>query len=446
MPQIPASLLSSLSGLPGFDEQAFVAVHENESRITSIRLNSFKPAELDFKAAASVPWAENAFYLDERPSFTLDPLFHAGCYYVQEAGSMFIEHALRLTLDLSQPLKVLDLCAAPGGKSTLINSLLNSESLLVANEFVRSRAEVLSQNLSRWGTANTIVTNNDPEKFTALTGVFDAMVVDAPCSGSGLFRKQPDAIGEWSESAVIACSIRQRKILADSVPTLKEGGILVYSTCSYSEEENETVVSWLVKEYGFAYVPLPVDKSWGIVETEVGYRFYPHLTRSEGFFCAVLRKTAAEAAPVTTKKIKDTGGVSASESAIIGAFVDLKDHRIIRKNSQFHLLNSAAAGFLAAFEKQLYFKKAGVTAGEIKGSDMIPNQELAWSLALAPAVSRLELDRDNALSFLRKENLPVPVNTRGLMLFTYKGYGIGWAKVLPNRINNYLPLELRILK
>jgi 16S rRNA C967 or C1407 C5-methylase (RsmB/RsmF family)/NOL1/NOP2/fmu family ribosome biogenesis protein len=444
MPQIPQPLLNSLAHLPGFDEPAFVAAHAEENRITSIRLNPFKKTALDFELNAAVPWAEDAFYLDERPSFTLDPLFHAGCYYVQEAGSMFIEFALKQALDLSKPLKVLDLCAAPGGKSTLVNSLLNEESLLVANEFVKPRAGILAQNLAKWGTCNTVVTNNDAARFSGLNAFFDAIVVDVPCSGSGLFRKQPDAVDEWSEAAVTACSVRQQRILEDCIPALKENGILIYSTCSYSEKENEEIVDWLITQ-GFEYVQLPVNTGWGIVESRAGYRFYPHLTKSEGFFCAVLRKTAHEQVPFMPKK-KTNIDPSKAELITLAPFLALSDNYIIKKNEQFHLLNRAAHDFLIAFERQFYFKKAGAVIGEIKGSDMIPNQELAWSLNTAPGALRVELSKEDALKFLRKENFKAPENAKGLALLTYKHYGLGWAKILPNRINNYLPNELRILK
>ncbi len=444
MPHIPQQLLNDLSQLPHFDATAFTEAHREENKITSVRLNAFKKVDTGFETGRPVPWATNAFYLEERPSFTFDPLFHAGCYYVQEAGSMFIELALKSALDLSAPLNVLDLCAAPGGKSTLINSLINHQSLLVANEFVKSRAAVLAYNLSKWGTHNTIVTNSDPQRFSALGGIFDAMVVDAPCSGSGLFRKQPEAINEWSEDAVNQCSIRQRKILADALPCLKENGVLIYSTCSYSVQENEEIVAWLIAEQDLEFVQLPVHADWGIVDTGAGYRFYPHLTQSEGFFCAVLRKKNVENTANTRKK---AAAVAAkAELTVLQPFITAAANEAVLKiNNQFHLLNAAAQHFITGFEKQLYFKKAGVLMGEIKGSDLVPHHELALATALSAATSRLELDTDNALKFLRKENFALPAGSRGLHLITYRGFGIGWAKLLPNRANNYLPNELRIL-
>ena len=301
------------------------------------------------------------------------------------------------------------------------------------------------ENLSKWGTTNTIVTNNDTEKFNELGAFFDAIVIDAPCSGSGLFRKQADAVDHWSEESVIACSVRQKKILADLIPTLKENGVLVYSTCSYSVEEDEEIVEWLISEYNLEYVPITINKDWGIVETSHGYRFYPHLTKSEGFFCAVLRKTGSEQTAFQSKK-RSSLDITKAELAILAPFLELSDDHIIKKNERFHILNSAALNFLIAFEKQFYFKKAGAVIGEIKGKDMVPDHELALVNSINKTVPILELDREQAIKFLKKENFEHNSPVKGLVLITYKNKGLGWAKVLPNRINNYFPNELRIIK
>lgn len=441
MKDLPKELIANLQGLPGFEEKNFIEAHREENKITSIRLNPFKPVELDFELNQPVKWCTDAFYLDRRPSFTLDPLFQAGCYYVQEAGSMFLEHALKSTLDLSQNLTILDLCASPGGKSTLINSLLTPESLLVANEVVKPRAEILAQNLSKWGTGNTVVTNNDPLKFAGLTDYFDAIVVDAPCSGSGLFRKQPEAVDEWSMDSVNLCSARQKRILTDILTALKENGVLIYSTCSYSVEENENIVHWLEKDFEMDYVPLEINKNWGIVEGPAGYRFYPHLTQSEGFFLAILRKKGKSDSFYNSLKAKEYLP-SKSELAILSGQVNLEGKHIFKNGSQYHLLNKAALSFISLPEN-FYLKKAGVALGEIKGKDLVPNQELAWSINVL--AQNLDLDKSEALKYLRKEAFIADRQISGFSLITYKSMGLGWAKILPNRINNYLPNELRIL-
>lgn len=444
MPRLPEQLLNSLKQDERIDIDAFVEAHDQNSRITSVRLNPFKPSSLQLSLGAQVPWYPLGYYLEQRPSFTLDPLFHAGAYYVQEAGSMFIAQALSQTLDLGSPVSVLDLCGAPGGKSTLVNALLSNDSLLVSNEIIKSRATVLAQNLSRWGTSNTIVTNNDAAKYAELSEVFDAIIVDAPCSGSGLFRKQPEAINEWSESAVLACANRQQVILGDVLPALKPGGVLVYSTCSYSRAENEDIVAWLTQHFAMEYVPLTIAGQWGIVDTGSGYRFYPHLTASEGFFCAVLRKVGGVTPGEPYRKKKRDPGLSTAERSVLTQILPQLDAPVLKRNGLYHLLSPLAAEFFHTFEKQLYFKKAGIAIGEIKGKDLVPHQELAWSAHLNLSVPQLELEHEQALAYLRRQPLTAE-GPAGLCLVTHNGLGLGWAKVLPNRINNYYPQELRIL-
>jgi 16S rRNA C967 or C1407 C5-methylase (RsmB/RsmF family)/NOL1/NOP2/fmu family ribosome biogenesis protein len=444
MPELPIQLLNSLKQNSDFDVSAFIEAHDGKNQITSVRLNPFKPTRTPFSLAARVPWSSSGYYVAERPSFTLDPLFHAGCYYVQEAGSMFLEYLLRTCADFSENLKILDLCAAPGGKSTLINSLMTGESMLVANELIKSRAGILAYNLSKWGTKNTIVTNSEAIKFATLPGFFDIVVVDAPCSGSGLFRKQQEAIHEWSEAHVLACGNRQKKMLAEVCPALKQGGMLVYSTCSYSVEENEEVVEWMISELGFELQKPAVEPSWRIVETKGGYRFYPHLTQSEGFFCAILKKTRIENT-IRERTVK-TLLVPREELKWLSHFVPVTTGSVLKKNEQFHFMNDAVVRFLTNFEKNFYYKKAGTVVGEMKGHNFIPNHELALSIHLSGNVERVEVSLEQGLAFLRKGPMAVPEVTEGLALITYKNFGLGWVKVLKNRVNNYLPNELRILR
>ncbi len=271
--QIPSQLIKSLIGLKGFHQESFEKVHASHEQITSIRWNPHKkkmvekedskfnnqnskttnslnsgirlpaadselpPPHSQLPTTASrlpaltpVPWSTQGYYLSQRPSFTFDPLFHAGCYYVQEASSMFLEEALKQTIDLRTDNRVLDLCAAPGGKSTLIQSILSPHSLLLSNEVIKSRAVILEENITKWGGANVIITNNDPVDFARIGNFFDSIVIDAPCSGSGLFRRDPGAIEEWSEQNVQHCSQRQQRIISDVLPALKKNGILIYST------------------------------------------------------------------------------------------------------------------------------------------------------------------------------------------------------------------------
>src|ERR1044071_327939 len=254
----------------------------------SIRLNPSKNTSLH---GEPVPWCSAGRFLPERPIFTLDPNFHAGAYYVQEASSMFLEQAVRSSVDLSKSLRVLDLCAAPGGKSTHLLQLINNESLLVSNEVIRTRATILSENTQKWGKANVIITNNDPKDFTTLSGYFDLVVVDAPCSGEGLFRKDEEAAEEWSEENVNLCALRQRRILGDVWPSLKENGVLIYCTCTYNEAENEDNLQWLSQQKDVEFIDLPLFPG---VEKTTGYRFMPHKVKGEGFFIAAIRKRSKE--------------------------------------------------------------------------------------------------------------------------------------------------------
>ena len=269
--------MTSLSKINSFDRDAFVQVHESGEQVVSIRVNPLKQhlsTSLDVlqehpsTALRAVPWSSSGYYLSQRPSFTLDPLLHAGAYYVQEASSMFLEQALKQSVDLTQPLLVLDLCAAPGGKSTLLQSVISKESLLVSNEVIQTRVNILKENIIKWGAGNVVVTNNDPSAFSKLHGLFDVIIIDAPCSGSGLFRRDAEAIKEWSIDNVNLCNQRQQRILADAWNCLKEDGVLIYSTCSYSAEEDEVILDWMNERFKVEGLRLKVEDEWNIDEVE----------------------------------------------------------------------------------------------------------------------------------------------------------------------------------
>ncbi len=444
MPSLPLQFLNSLTQIALPDPEGFIQVHESGEQLTSLRFNPFKPCVPEFQKGEPVPWSSTGFYLHERPSFTRDPLFQAGCYYVQEAGSMFLEFALKQCLDLSRNIKVLDLCAAPGGKSCVLNSIISKDSLLVSNELIQNRAQILAYNLSKWGQINAVVTNNAPEQFEQLSGFFDLLVVDAPCSGSGLFRKQEEAMEEWSPAHVSACALRQKNLLNSALISLKEDGLLFYSTCSYSKEENEDIVDWLRQEKGMEVLPLVVQKDWGIVQNEKGLRFYPHLVKSEGFFCSILTKKRSESAQNRHLRSKHT--VSVEEKKVLDNYVNSTAGEMLKKNEKFYLMNQACFAFLQLPLQGLYFKKAGVCIGELKNRDLIPDHELALSVQLSEKVQKAELTRDTALSYLKKDLFVLPGEYKGLLCFTHQNHGLGWGKALPNRINNYLPQHLRVLK
>lgn len=447
---LPPEFVRSLNEKFHLEETDFFRVHEQSEQITSIRLNPFKYTE-NYESAASVPWCPLGRYLEKRPSFISDPLFHAGCYYVQEASSMFLDHVIKHTVDLSEDLRVLDLCAAPGGKSTLVSSLLNEESLLVSNEIIKTRVPVLSDNLTKWGILNSVVTNNDPKDFARLESYFDVMIVDAPCSGSGMFRKDPEAISQWSESSVNLCSQRQQRILADSYDALANGGTLIYSTCSYSIEENEDIADWLCDNFDLKTIQIPIDPNWGIIETAsskhhcYGYRFYPHKVKGEGFFItAFIKNDGAQKFRATRYK---TEKIPPGVSEVIHKWLKpFSNYWIIPVKDGYTIINKVHHIDVQYLQSKLYLKKAGVFAGKIAGKDFLPEHALALSTILCDDVQRVRLSTEQAIAYLRKDELSIITEKTGWTLMCYNDYGLGWAKILPSRINNYYPKELRILK
>ncbi len=457
MNSLPAELIQSLQNIKGFDEEAFKTVHQSGGQITSIRFNPHKVA-YSSKASPSggglegaVPWSSNGYYLPERPSFTLDPLFHAGAYYVQEASSMFLEEAIKQTVDLSKPLKILDLCAAPGGKSTLIQSVISKDSLLVSNEVIKTRVNILSENMTKWGAANVIVTNNDPKDFQRLENYFDLIVIDAPCSGSGLFRKDPAASEEWSEKNVQLCAQRQQRIIADVFSSLKEGGVLIYSACSYSQQEDEDIADWLIEEFNVKSLKFRVDEAWGIVETvsekqkAFGYRFYPDKVKGEGFFITAFinKQQATDNWQVKKKKSEK---ITAKEMETLRTFlINTDDLFFIKQNEEIIALPAQLENDLAIIQSALYIKKAGIKLGTLIRNELIPAHELAVSNIINMSIPQFEVDRETALQYLRKVEIKLDTGHEGWVLLTHQHLPIGWVKVMANRINNYYPAAWRIL-
>ena len=442
--QLPAALLNSLQGLKGFDKESFEEVHSSGQQITSIRLNPFKKADFQ-NQKSEIPWTEHGYYLETRPSFTFDPLFHAGCYYVQEASSMLLEQAFRKTTDLSKQLRVLDLCAAPGGKSTHIQSLISKDSLLVSNEVIRSRAAVLKDNIVKWGSPNVVVTNNDPKDFARLQNYFDVIVVDAPCSGSGLFRRDPAAITEWSENNVQLCSQRQQRILADIWPALKNDGILIYSTCSYSKQEDEDIVDWLTKEFSVIPLTLPVDPGWGITISGGGYRFWPDKVKGEGFFIACFQKKEGD--DYVALKIKGKAEpITNKERTIINNWVKSDGLSFVKHAETVYAWPEILYNDFNLLLGQLRVIYSGVLTGVLMRDKLVPDHALAMSDIFSASVGKIELAYEDAIKYLQRKELRLDTQFRGWHLAAFQGHPLGWINILPNRINNYYPKELRILK
>jgi len=437
MLSLPPIFMQRMSEQLGTDLQCFVDSYEADIPV-SIRVNPGKPFSA-FDDTEPVPWCANGLYLKNRISFTLDPLFHAGCYYVQEASSMFIEMAFNKYAPQNSPLKVLDLCGAPGGKSTHLLSMLPPGSLLVSNEPVSQRNAILRDNLTKWGLDNVVVTQNEPMDFASLKHHFDVILVDAPCSGEGLFRKNHDAVNEWSESATVMCSIRQKKILEDVLPALKPDGLLIYSTCTYNEAENDEVCRNLMQVGQME--PLELEPIHGATQTRYGLQMYPHRLKGEGFFMAAMRKRMSENEQVSFKKTKHKP-IHFKDGA---HWLKAEDDFIFESNNNLlFAIPKMMDDEISLLRSQLYVRKAGVCLGSLSGDALIPSQELAMFVGHSEALEKVELSLENALKYLRGEALPNSIRKNGWCLATYQKNPLGWMKGVGNRFNNLYPKELRI--
>jgi len=385
----------------------------DEEPPVSIRLNPAKAAEDEWTVAGeAVPWCRHAYYLAQRPNFTFDPLFHAGCYYVQEAASMFLDEVIRQQTvnSKSSNCKSLDLCAAPGGKSTLLRAALPADSVLYSNEPVRSRAAVLLENVQKWGYQNHHVTNLYPRDYRKAGMKFDLILCDVPCSGEGMFRKDPATIGEWSLQNVERCQQLQRDIVGEAWQCLNDGGILVYSTCTFNTKENEENIRWMLSAFDAEVMPIATQADWHITGsllpgfTEPVYRFIPGITRSEGLFMCVLRK----------------GGVCTEETTgLDGA------------NQEFGRCKPKPA---KGQKKRL--------EGHLPAKNPVPT--LA-PLDLHGDGPRVELTCQQAIAYLRREALTLPPDTpRGLVEVCFMGRPLGQAKNIGSRANNLYPKEWKI--
>ena len=372
----------------------FLAALSEEAPV-SIRLNPLKAKEKTVApewADGQVDWCEEGYYLKSRPDFTFDPLLHAGVYYVQEASSMFISHVLRHLVH--EPVMMLDLCAAPGGKSTAARAVLPEGSMLYSNEPIRTRANILAENMEKWGHPDVRVTNLYPRDYSSSGMMFDVILCDVPCSGEGMFRKDEGAIGEWSVANVRKCQQLQREIVAEAMKCLKPGGYLIYSTCTFNAHENEENIAWIMEEYGMTPDSVPTEVSWGITGPLAGdlslplYRFIPGFTRGEGLFVGCLKNT---------------------------------------ENEGCHNMTAYS------------------TVGK-KGRKTRDNKDIR---AITPSLQKegplIEVDYSTAIAYLRGEAISLPENApRGMVTIGYKGFALGGAKNIGNRANNLYPKAWRI--
>ena len=432
-----------------FGEERYVRFAQalEKEPVVSVRFNERKMSS--DATSAAVPWAAQGRYLATRPVFTADPLFHAGCYYVQEASSMFVEQVVRQFVDT--PVRALDLCAAPGGKSTHLLSLLPEGSMLVSNEPVPLRSQVLAENVIKWGRACSVVTRNEPADFAPFRNMFDFILVDAPCSGEGMFRKDSFAVEQWSISNVELCAKRQREIVADVWSSLRPGGIMVYSTCTFNREENEDCVEWIARELGAEPLCIEIKEEWNITGslTTEGlpvYRFIPGYTSGEGLFLAVLRKDGDS--PSAQPRQPRWQPVAAKVKEVVGTWIACPQRfDYMMQGDTVVAMPKEHTAFMLALLQKLRVLHCALPLAEVKNNKLLPLHQLAMSCELdSSAFSTVELEREQALAYLHREALAFADEPKGHLLLTYRGTPVGFVKNIGNRANNLYPAEWRIRK
>ncbi len=421
----------------------------------SVRLNPFKKGCAP--EGRMIPWSRYGRILEHRPLFTLDPIFHAGGYYVQDSSSMFVGHVFRSLmkdrrLPEGRPLRVLDLCAAPGGKTTdlaaSLREICGDRFLLVANEVMKSRVGVLADNVAVWGDPNVMVTSDDPVAFASLEGFFDVIVADVPCSGEGMFRKDEQARMQWSEDNVALCQARQRRIIADVWPALATDGVLIYSTCTFNRNENDSNVEWIAENLNGKYL-LPsegLEDYEGVIRTDRGYSLVPGLVEGEGQYCSALVKAQSDGQNVGFARRERTAGKGKESCVPCGVREMLSTDVELRWKGE--VLTAVPKGIyphVALAESVLHVVAAGCALGTVKGKDFIPDADLALSLILeADAFVAVDVDLDTALAFLHRDAIVLADAQKGFLLVRYEGLPLGFVKNLGNRCNNLHPQGRRI--
>ena len=462
---LPPEFIERIHSQSYIDPVALTAALE-EPAVTSVRVNSLKwPGAVE--RYHKVEWEPDGYYLPARPLFTADPLFHAGVYYPQESSSMFTGEVFRQLTAGRSGLRVLDLCGAPGGKSTHLARLIGDDGVLVANEVIRSRASVLAENITKWGTGNVMVTSADPSRFSALPGFFDVIVADAPCSGEGMFRSSV-ALREWSLQNSRLCSERQRRIVMDSWPALKPGGLLIYSTCTFNPSENEENVSWFMEHAGAESLTVELPEGSPVVAVSCGnaegYGFHPGRVKGDGFFIAAIRKppesqhdqavdaTESGSRPLRglqsghlVRKGRKQGNKSASQAFERSEPVALFDRSRIVMHDERIIALAADSELFGYIAERLPVVKPGTTIGEMKNNVLIPAHDLAMSVKLREgAWPNHPLGGEEALAWLRLEAPAASGMPRGRVLLTHRGVALGFANNLGIRVNNGYPREWRI--
>ena len=434
----------ALVAFSAFDSPASVAV----------RKNPFKDGRCP--EGREVPWCDHGTILPERPMFTLDPHFHAGAYYVQDSSSMFVGYAFRKLLDMvevpsGRPVRVLDLCAAPGGKTTDAAASLRERFgdgfILVSNEIMKARVGVLADNVALWGDPNVVVTSDDPRAFASLSGYFDVVIADVPCSGEGMFRKDPEAQRQWSEDNVALCEARQKRIVADVWPALSQGGLFIYSTCTFNRCENDGNVEWIAKELGaeMLFDGEGIGEWDEIIRTRHGYSLVPGHVEGEGQYCSALRKTSdVSLSGAGMRGVRAGKPKAQTVPEEVAGFLNRKVVLKMKGDTVIAVPELLAAD-VAFIEQHLHVIASGCAVGTMKGRTLVPDADLALSLMFERnAFPCAEVDRNTALAFLHKDAIMLEDAPKGYVTVMYEGLPVGFVKNLGNRCNNLHPQSRRI--
>lgn len=442
MRPLPEAFIERIKDQYPNDHSVFLQALDQPS-FTSVHIHSKKGLKL-FQHEERVPWWENGRVLKERPKFTYDPRFHGGAYYPQESSSMFIGFLAKEILKGKQNLRVLDLCAAPGGKSILLSEVIGERGVLISNEVNKTRAKILEENLVKWGARNVMVSSNEVTQFSALKNYFDLILVDAPCSGEGMFRKDDRAREEWSLSNVEMCATRQRDILQHLPDLLKEGGTLIYSTCTFATEENESQTEFLIKEHGLVESRPAIPEEWKtFVAVDQGFKFLPHKAIGEGFYCNVFKKASATEGRLHIRKSQHSWYRKATSKELEVLKWRPEPFVFINKNNVLFSV-PVDEDELAFLLQSLYITLPGVELGEIIKGELIPAHALAMQPNVHSVYPIFELSEMDAIRYLMKEDIQIQTPTLGWALVAYDGVQLGFVKLLKHRVNNYYPKEWKI--
>jgi 16S rRNA C967 or C1407 C5-methylase (RsmB/RsmF family)/NOL1/NOP2/fmu family ribosome biogenesis protein len=442
---IPEEFIKRIQTQKFIDAEALVHALEDPSPV-SIRVN---PAKWNKRPTGSeqVPWCDKGFYLKSRPSYTLDPLFHSGCYYPQEASGMFLEKVIRQIDGSPENCRVLDLCAAPGGKSTHLSGIIGPDSLLISNDAIRQRSLILEETVMKWGSGNILVTQNDASAFGRLSGFFDIIVVDAPCSGEGMFRSEI-ARNEWSVGNTLHCAERQKRILMDVWPSLKENGVLVYSTCTFNPGENELNMKWFTRRHEAETLTLDISAYKNITAINCqgahGYGFFPGRIRGEGFFISILRKKERPRETNFKARLCNENRITRKEKAIVAEWTHFPADNVVKLGNEV-IVPACSCDDYQALSGILRIIKAGTGICTVKADKYLPLHDAAMSVYFNkesfPAVS---VSLDQALSYLSRGGIRHDNVQKGWNIVSYNGVSLGFINNIGSRINNYYPIDWHI--